>query len=350
MKRRYLLYVSQAYSLSILRPLQERIRERGDEAAWFFDHPRAGAHHLNASERRLHSVAEVKAFGPDAVFVPGNEVPDFFPGVKVQVFHGLASDETGKKGHYRIRGFFDLYCTHAPRGTMRFSRLAEAHPHFRVAETGWPKVDPLFERGAEDHVRRELSTSKPMILYASTFSPSLTSAPALIDEIARLSKTGIWHWLVTLHPKMESGMMSRYRSLAGPNLTFFESGQGVIPLLLAADVMLCDTSSIALEFMLLDKPVVTFRTKRPGPQMLDVREAGQIEPALTTAFTRPAGLMESMRSFIDQIHPYRDGRSAYRVLEAADRLLADSQTLLPKPLNLFRKLRIRRKLGYYRWR
>ena len=37
MLERYLLYGSVRYALAILRPLQDAIRARGAEAAWFFD-------------------------------------------------------------------------------------------------------------------------------------------------------------------------------------------------------------------------------------------------------------------------------------------------------------------------
>jgi CDP-glycerol glycerophosphotransferase (TagB/SpsB family) len=349
--KRYLFYVSQVYSLAILRPLQRLILERGDEAAWFFDRPEAGAAHLLPGERRLVTVAEVRAFDPQAVFVPGNEVPDFFPGVKVEVFHGLANDETGKKGHYRIRGFFDLYCTHAPEGTRKFSELARKHHHFRVVETGWPKVDPLFHPGGEGDWSRRAGISKPVVFYASTFSPSLTSAPYLLEEIARLASAGRWHWLITLHPKTEPQVVERYRQLAGPDLTFFESSHDVLPLLRAGDVMLCDTSSIALEFMLLDKSVVTFRARTPGPHLIDVKQPGDIEAALDRAFTRPAEQLAAMRSYIDLLHPYRDGRSSGRVLNAVDELVnAGTPALAPKPFNLLRRCKIRRRLGYYHWR
>src|SRR5690606_7224117 len=74
--RRYLMFVELPYSFEILRPLQAAARARGAEVAWFLNGPAPS--HLHPGERLLGSVAEVSAFAPDAVFVPGNEVPPFF--------------------------------------------------------------------------------------------------------------------------------------------------------------------------------------------------------------------------------------------------------------------------------
>lgn len=345
---RHLFYVSQLYSLSILRPIQAAALKRGDECAWFFDPPLNGADYLGSAETLLSDVSEVVSFKPDVVYVPGNVVPDFFPGIKVQVFHGLATDDTGKKGHYRIRGFFDLYCTRGPEETAKFKELEESYGHFRVVETGWPKIDPLFA-GIGENLKSKLDITKPVILYASTFSPSLTSAPVVYDKIRQLSETGKWHWLVTLHPKMDADVVAEYRAMAGDNLTFFESHEDVLPLLQTADAMLCDTSSIALEFQMLQKPLVTFRNKAPGDHLINVTEIDQIETALTEALLRPERLMQAARELVEQLHPQNDGNSSERILDAVATFVAmkDGQ-LRPKPLNLLRKWKIRKKLGYYR--
>lgn len=346
---RYLLFAALHYDFPILRPLQAAIRARGDRAAWYLHG--IDKSNLRPGEEHICTVPEVKSYNPTAVYVPTNWVPDFFPGIKVEIFHGLANDATGKKGHYRIRGLFDLYCTHARESTLIFEQLADKYNTFHVAETGWPKVDPLFKGNSIDSSIYRPKVERPVILYASTFSPSLSTAALLPETIGRLSRKGNWHWLVTLHPKMDEAIVNRYRALAGTNLQFIEADQDVLPLLKAADAMLCDTSSIALEFMLLDKPVVTLRTKVPGPHVIDVQRPDEVEQALTTALKYPTDLMQNTRAYMDALHPYRDGCSSERILEATDELIEQhAATLKPKPLNLFRKFKIRKRMHYYHLR
>jgi hypothetical protein len=341
--RRYLFFASQVYALAILRPLARAIRERGDEGAWF-THDRV-ARHLRADETRLDDVAAVKSYAPLAVFVPGNWVPDFFPGIKVELFHGFnASKRSERKGHFRIRGYFDLYCTQGPRTTKPFEDLARRHGYFRVAETGWPKLDPLFDPAATGDSGGE----RPVVLYTSTFNDSLSSTRALFETIRECAANGPWDWLVTFHPKMPVEIVARYKGIQGAHLRFCETDD-VVPLLRRADVMLSDTSSILHEFLVLNKPVVTFRTRAPANYLIDVAEPADVVAGLTRALDRPSALMAAIEQHAHEIHPFRDGCSSRRVLEATDRFLAVGRTgLRRKPLNLWRRLQARRRLAYYR--
>ncbi len=344
MKKRYLFFISQPYSFAILRPLQRAIWERGDEVAWYFDGP--GAQYLRPTEKRLFTIGEVKAYQPRAVFVPGNRVFDFFPGVKVEIFHGFpAGKRSDNRGHFRIRGFFDLYCTQGPAATVPFKQLEEKYKYFKVVETGWPKMDPLFQN------RPSLPPKlRPIILYTSTFTKNLTSAPHLLPTIAALSQNDRWQWLVTFHPRMDRKIVEQYQALESQNLHFVETDD-VIPLLLQADVMVSDTSSIISEFLLLHKPAVTFRNRKPGPHLLDIHQPEQLSVAIEWALSRPADLMEEIVKYADYIHPYRDGRSSHRVLEAVESFIENDLPHMPrKPLNLFRRLKLRYRVKYFHWR
>jgi CDP-glycerol glycerophosphotransferase (TagB/SpsB family) len=345
--KKYLFFVNQPYSYSILRPLQEEIWKRGDEVAWFVAGCTAAP--LRPDEKHLKTVAEVMEYNAIATFVPGDWVPYFFPGIKVEVFHGMARNKRGhssedESDHYRIRGWFDLYCTHAERDTAKFRELAETHRHFSVAHTGWPKLDPLLSQPVRSQrVRGE--SEPPVVFYASTFSRSVTSAPALVEKIGELSRSGRWRFIVTLHPKMDAEVVEQYRKLAGENLRFVESDEDLLPILPEADVMLCDTSSIMFEFMFLDRPVVTYRTKMPGPYLVDVDDVGEVESALTKAMEYPVELMEATRALCDELHSFRDGCSSARVINAVDDFLENHQRKLGrKPLNVVRKMKVRLRL------
>jgi CDP-glycerol glycerophosphotransferase (TagB/SpsB family) len=103
------------------------------------------------------------------------------------------------------------------------------------------------------------------------------------------------------------------------------------------------------EFLTQLRPVVTFRNKRPGPHLLDVQQIDEVIPAIRQALTRPDELMRAIRDYADRIHPWRDGRSSERVLQATTHAIELGRTgLRRKPLNLWRRLQARKRLGYWR--
>jgi CDP-glycerol glycerophosphotransferase (TagB/SpsB family) len=113
-------------------------------------------------------------------------------------------------------------------------------------------------------------------------------------------------------------------------------------------MMISDTSSALNEFLLTYKPVVTFKNRRPGPQLIDIDSPDQLVPAIERALARPPELMQAVRTYADSIHPWRDGRSSERVLAAVeDFIAAGARNPRPKPSNMWRKLKIRRRIGYW---
>lgn len=331
--RRHLLFVEVNYSFEILRPFQDAARQRGDEVAWFLNGP--SSEQLRGDERRLCTVNEVKDWNPDAVYAPGNNVPLSFPGLKVHTFHGMAL----KKGHFRIRGMFDLFCTFGPMNTARFQQLSAQHGWFHVRETGWPKMDPLFAADAGDFAHGKT------VLYAPTFSPSLTSAPALAAEIARVvAARPEWRWIVKFHPKMDASFAAPLRAIRAANFAIVDDAP-MLPLLREADVMLTDTSSAAVEFMLAGKPVLAFRNRAPGPQFVNMTRADELEPALEAALDGRDPSRDAREAFALQMHPWRDGRSSDRVLDAVeDMLTGGHRPSKRKPLSLLRRFKYWRAL------
>lgn len=349
MSRKFLFYISQNYSYAILRPLQAAIWARGDEVVWFLQGGQVNPDYLKTDEKRLHDIHDVVAYAPDASFVPGNMIPSFISGLKVAVFHGFDPGKINRRGgndHFNIRACFDLYCTQGPNTTEQYKVLADKLGYFNVVETGWPTLDPLFDAPVVD---KKDENDKPTLLMCSTMSKDLTCAPHLYDEVKRLSQNNKWRWLIQFHPKIDPQMVKKYKALQNDNLTFIET-DNVIPLLQQADVMLCDTSSILLMFILQNKPVVTFNNIKPGPHLIDFTVATELEQHLEKAFTREPQLMAEIERFNQQLHPNRDGQSSERVLDAVENELKGiNPPRRKKPLNLVRNFKIRKALNYWKF-
>lgn len=346
--KKYLMYISQNYSYAILRPIQDAIHAQGGEVRWFFEGQEANPSFLKANEKRLMKVKEVKSWKPDAVFVPGNIVPRFIPGIKVGVFHGFHSGKRQMQ-HFKIRGCFDLYCTQGPNTTEIFQELAKQHGFFKVKETGWSTLDPLFTP-IDNNPYIDGQDSRPTVLMCSTFTERLSCAETVFDEVKKLSETGRWRWLIQFHPKMAKSTVEKYKAIQNQNLTFVET-DNVIPLLQAADVMLCDTSSILLMFLLQRKPVVTYNNQVPLEHLLNVTDTENIEPSLERALAKPPELMQAIESYCEELHPYQDGQSSQRVLDAVNEMIEEGLVgLKSKPLNLVRHYKLRKKLNYWNLR
>lgn len=340
-KYKFLFYVEQNYSFDILRPLQEIARLNGHRVYWLLVGPDVSATLLLDDELHFETIHEAVTYHPDAVFAPGDRIPSFISGLKVQVFHGLNESKRGNV--YPERGLFDLYCTEGHERTNSLQKIADKKGYFKVIETGWIKLDSLFNY---KKIHQPEEFDRPQVLFASTFSPSLSSAELAFNEIKRLSQSNKWQWLVTLHPKMSKETVAKYQSLQSDNLTFMDNDR-VIESLNRADVMVCDNSSIFQEFLLLNKPVVTINNRDPLSCFININDPQMLEETLESALNPSAELLDDIRGYGPSVTPYLDGESSARVLKAVASLL-ESNWVNKKPLNLLRNLKIRKKLKYWR--
>lgn len=336
--RKYLLFVTKPYSLPILEPFQDAVeKSAAGSISWF---TASTAKDLQLPGDQLHSTKEVMDFNPDAVIVPGNLVPHFWPGLKVQIFHGL-DEET--KGFYRITGFFDLYCTPGSVTTRRFGLLSKRYKTFRVAQTGWPKLDTLANSMDRAYMKGELGMNpgRPVILYAPTFPPKYTSGEVLLSTIAQLRKAD-YQWLVKFHVLMDKEIQHRYRELTGNNFRVVND-LSILPYLRAADLLITDTSSVAYEFLLLDRPIITFRAAARKDKGIDLDRPGDLEGAIERSLLNPDEFSERRKAYLEELHPYSDGKSSLRVVKAIETVLNNGlhRKLKRKPLNLVRKWQIR---------
>ena len=101
---RIVLFCENKYAIDILHPIQlEADREGGNEVLWYVHEKKIPDFPLKHEVRWTTSMQETYDFMPEAIFVPGNIVPYYLSGVKIQIFHGYAAE---KKDHWIIRSYF----------------------------------------------------------------------------------------------------------------------------------------------------------------------------------------------------------------------------------------------------
>src|SRR5690606_31675162 len=203
---------------------------------------------------------------------------------------------------------------------------------FEVKETGWSKVDPLFP------IEKKEKSEIPTILISSTFTTRLSLAQneQVYEEIKRLSRSGRYRFLCVLHPKLPEEIKKKFSALQNEHFTYIDT-TNLVPLFKKADIMFSDTTSAIIEFLLQEKPVVTFNNRKPDKHLINVTEIAAIEPALQYALTYPKETIDAIGAYVRETHPYFDGKSSGRIIDAAINFLEkDKGHLKRKPLNLIR--------------
>lgn len=337
---RCILFCQNNYAFGILEPIKTYLENNGDDYIWYVNE-KISSDFPFKNEENTSSITELENYKSDAIFVPGNEVPHYLRGLKVQIFHGLAGE---KKGHFRIRHYFDLYLTQGPYFTERFNKLKSIYKDFDVIETGWPKLDIYgTDKTAFEQQRRELLqkfNTKKILLYAPTFSPKLTSAPFLVEQIKSLSENKEYLILLKFHPLMDDSWIQIYTNLANeiPNI-IFETEKNIIKFLLISDVLISDTSSVIYEFLLLGKPVITFNNISDNILWQNSSDYNELIPLVEKNLNEDPYSKE--RKFIfENYHPYNDGKSAKRMVDAVAGYIKKNGVPEKRKISILRRFKI----------
>lgn len=345
---RIVLFCENKYAVGILYPLQKYAsKEGGNDVLWYIHQKKIPSFPLKDKVKWTNSIQEVYDFSPEAIFVPGNIVPYYLPGVKVQVFHGYAAE---KKDHWVIRRYFDTYFTQGPYFTNNFRRLAAKYKDFEVVETGWTKQDWIlanlhtFDKEKETLLKQY--NREKMVLYAPTFSPSMTSLPFLKEALLKLAREKDILLLLKFHPLTRQEWIDEYKELAAQteNIIWIDDFN-VTKYQLMSDVMISDTSSTVYEFLLLNKPVITFRTIAKDIYWYDIQDAA----LLSEAFEKvqfDQSCINKRRWVIENYDPYLDGQVCHRMLEAVRDYIKRNGVPPKRRLNLWRKYTSIKEFGW----
>lgn len=338
---RIVLFCENKYAIDILYPIQEYVlsKQLSHQVLWYIHKPKISSFAFADVVMWTDSIQEVYDFSPEAIFVPGNIVPYYLSGVKIQVFHGYAAE---KKDHWVIRRYFDTYFTQGPYFTSHFKQLAKKYGDFEVVETGWPKQDWIKNNlHLYDEDKQELLTrygKQQIALYAPTFSPKLTSIPYMKEALAQLAKKRNMLIIIKFHPLTKQEWVDDYASWASnkKDILFIDKGENVTKYQLMSDILISDTSSTIYEFLLLSKPVITLNTLSKDIYWENINEPTMLVHAYDCALHDPKAIGKR-QWIVNNYDPYLDGRVCERMLMAAEDYINRHGVPSCRKLNLWRK-------------
>ena len=337
---KFILFCQNAYSYGIMAPIRDVLSEQGEDFLWYISEKLFLKFPFKA-EPHTTSILDLQFYKSDVIFVTGNEIPYYLRGLKTQIFHGLAGE---KKGHFRIRHYFDLYLTQGPYFTDRFNKLKEKYSDFEVIETGWPKLDALSNQKDIYNLEKEellntYSTDK-IVLYAPTFSPSLTSAPDLLEDIEKLAVQTNYLILIKFHDLMNKTWIDAYKALSKKHKNIvFKEEKNIIKFLLISDILISDTSSVIYEFLLLNKPAISYKTISEHIHWDNLTKKGELSESVLNNIENDAFASER-KQLNEMFHPYQDGKSAERMVRAVKEFISSNGVPEQRNLPQLRKIKI----------
>ena len=331
---KYLFYITKKYSLSIIVPIIIDLQKRDFEIAILCSkkvHNAICEIPFYDTITKFTTVQDAIAYNPDFSFVPGNSIDYRIPGIIVQIFHGIGVE---KPAHYKIRHLFDVYCTSGPYVTTRFKQQQKRYKYFEVIETGWAKVDYILDYKLEGDYSD--IADKVKILYAPTFSNKMESAGDLLESLPTLLYDDEILY-VKFHELMDSSFLTVLED--NDNIKII-GDEDITKYLHLCDIMISDTSSVVYEFMLLNKPVVTYRAWANQDKCRNILNVGELRGALDDVVESREQYVKKGNEFLEQVNPYRDGKISQNLIDSVLELKRSG--ILEgrkKPANLFRKFK-----------
>lgn len=272
----------------------------------------------------------------------------------VQMFHGVSPKNYAARSDVLRFDQLFLCGEYHRRKFVRAGLLEDGDP--RGVSVGMPKTDrlvaaePSFLAAARAVRAGSGDSDRPCVLYAPTRSGSAGSSLESfgLEVVEALSRRPI-DLLVKLHDRSDRRFRRKLKvdyeaelRRRAPQARVVKT-HDVVPLLAAADVLITDLSSVAGEFMLLDRPVVFLacpeheeRIRRAGvarfgaddPEDLDwMRAAGEVVgdasaavTAVDRALAEPGRQSELRRDRAAQLF-YHPGRSTAAAVDALSKRL-----------------------------
>ncbi len=258
-------------------------------------------------------------------------------GHTVQIFHGVSFKNLAVRDK-ALR--FDTLCLPGRYHAELYREtglVRRGGPRYLI--TGFPKVDPLragAEAGARARDRRALLTglgldpAVPTLLLAPTGDKHNALETMGEELIEAIGADGRFNLLVKPHdhPKLGIDWFRELAPLEGARVRLVRD-RDVVPYLAAADLLLTDASSVAVEFTLLDRPIIFLdvprlfqRVEKRAPNLdlttygrrigAIVERPGDVVAAVTTALADPGREREIRQAMARHVF-WDPGHAADRV-------------------------------------
>ncbi|ACB77430.1 CDP-glycerol--poly(glycerophosphate) glycerophosphotransferase [Opitutus terrae] len=257
----------------------------------------------------------------------------------VHTRHGLANKGTPARS-FRAADYVCLTSDY-----VRDEFLAQGiRPRRAYWVTGYVQMDNLFSAGRPP----QIPAGRKVVLYAPTWHDGLSSLPLLGERVVELLHGDRSDTFVAIkpHPLVQEGKDPRLapwldtlrRACAGrPDTYLIENrAEDIMPWLKAADVLVSDASSVQLEYLALDRPLVLIdnpeHTRSPhyDPKGLEwawrdmgerLSDVAHLPAALATALDDPRQRHEKRALYRERLFGAQcDGRSGERLAQRIDQL------------------------------
>lgn len=191
------------------------------------------------------------------------------------------------------------------------------------ADFGWDLIG--CDLAGTDKIKRAAAAGKRVVLYCPTWRHPTDTQPTQVLDLAQLNEFALRHGLLIVwkaHPKDKSAVGEREAIMV------LDKDADTYPVMRYADCMITDYSSIYMDYILLDRPILFFPydldayiAKRgiqhdydaisPGPKCLT---QAQLQEALREIVVdRRDTWAEAREQVRRDFYEYRDGRSCERL-------------------------------------
>lgn len=211
----------------------------------------------------------------------------------------------------------------------------------KIKITGYPRNDPLIDRRwSREDIEKELGiqTNRKNILYAPTWGHEhekrlflWENTDRFLREVEEFCKKYGCNFLIRMHPNWYMRDVEQRKLLKlgvkRSKWVFHVSPYKCAdtqPLLYISDVLITDWSSIANDFVFLNKPMIFLETPFPVKRFVlkpedrtgyIVKNEKEFFDALYKSIVRPNLYEEKRKKILRKLHKYMDGKSAKRCSE-----------------------------------